>query len=46
MRESYVSLERGGRIKLEDVLKYELSPIALSLFDKNGEMRDSKSKSA
>ena len=40
-----MSLERGEN-KLEDVLKFELSPIPLSLFDKNGEMRDSKSKSA
>ena len=34
-----------GRIELEDVLKYELS-IPLSLFENNGEMRDSYAKSS
>ena len=33
-----------GRIELEEVLKYELSPDPLSLFDSNGEMRHSTSK--
>ena len=32
-----------GRITLENVLKYELSPIPLSLFENTGEMRASKS---
>ena len=35
-----------GRIELEEVLKYELSPIPMALFDGNGLMRDSKGKSA
>ena len=35
-----------GRIELEDVLKYEISPIPLTLFENNGEMRDSKAKSS
>ena len=30
-----------GRINFEDVLKYELSPLPLSLFDSFGEMRAS-----
>ena len=34
-----------GRIQLDDVLKYELSPIPLYLFESNGEMRPSKIKS-
>ena len=34
-----------GRITLEDVVKYELPPIMLSLFENTGEMRASKSKS-
>ena len=33
-----------GRIELEEVLKYELSPVPLSLFDSNREMRHSTSK--
>ena len=32
------------RITLEDVLKYELSPILLSVFENTGEIRASKSK--
>lgn len=34
-----------GRITLEDVLKYESSPILLPLFKNTGEMRASKRKS-
>ena len=30
-----------GRIELEEILKYELSPVPLSLFDSNGETRHS-----
>ena len=30
--------DRAGRIELEEVLKYELSPVPLSLFDSNGKM--------
>ena len=33
-----------GITELEEVLKYELSPVPLSLFDSNGEMRHSTSK--
>ena len=33
-----------GMIELEEVLKYELSPVPLSFFDSNGEMRHSTSK--
>ena len=33
-----------GMTELEEVLKYELSPVPLSLFDSNGEMRHSTSK--
>ena len=33
-----------GIITLEDVLKYELSPILLPLFENTGDMRASKSK--
>ena len=33
-----------GRIELEEVLKYELSPVPSSLFDSNGEMMHSTSK--
>ena len=33
-----------GRIELEEVLKYELAPVPLSLFDSNREMRHSTSK--
>ena len=33
-----------GIIALEDVLKYELSPILLPLFENTGDMRASKSK--
>ena len=32
------------RIELEEVLKYELSPVPLSLFGSNGEMKHSTSK--
>ena len=34
-----------GRVKLEEVLRFELSPKPLSIFQTNGEMRPSKSKS-
>ena len=33
-----------GMIELEEVLKYKLSPVPLSFFDSNGEMRHSTSK--
>ena len=34
-----------GRVDLEEVLRFELSPIPLSLFQKNGEMRPPTAKS-
>lgn len=39
-----VCLLRLERIELEEVLKYELSPVPLSLFDSNGDMKHSTSK--
>ena len=39
-----MSLLSIGRITLEDVLKYELSPIPLSLYENTGEMRASQNE--
>ena len=38
-------LLNAGQLKLEDVFSYELSPIPVSLFKENGEMRINHSKS-
>ena len=40
-----ICLMSTSSIKIEDLLKYELSPVPTSLFDENGDMRLNKQKS-
>jgi len=41
-----IGLQASGRkLSLDDVLKYELSPVPMALFDSSGDMRVAKAKS-